>query len=309
MIALPLIALALWLIGVNYVFVIRDVQATGSTSVPDAQVVHLAEVQLGARMGRLNVERIRQNVESDGRLALVSVTRRYPSTVLITVRDRTSDALILQAGKIVVLDSDGYVVSVSDRLPQKSVPYVTGLRPSTFQLGRQLDVADGRLKAMKAVLEALKELRATDKVAELSLESTRDLRIITRSGVTVLLGSAENMHNKIVWMTGTLADIEARGEARGQLDVSSGNKADFRSGATPTPVPTATPEPEDVLGYDALETPLPEWGSDAPQEDFGDADDSYEAADVFGDADVDPDEELDEEDAAFISEMESLGAG
>ena len=42
-----------------------------------------------------------------------------------------------------------------------------------------------------------------------------------------ILGNSENMNNKIIWMAGTLKDLEARGETSGTLDVSSGNKADY----------------------------------------------------------------------------------
>ena len=49
--------------------------------------------------------------------------------------------------------------------------------------------------------------------------------------------------NKIIWMMGALRDLEARGETLGKLDVSSGTKADFLSGATPTPAPTPPSSP------------------------------------------------------------------
>ena len=139
------------------------------------------------------------------------------------------------------------------------MPYVTGLRPSYYQLGHRLDVRDGQLQAMKSVLEALKAQGATGYVSELSLEYVKDIRIVTRTGMTVLLGDAENMNNKVVWMAGALRDLESRGETLGRLDVSSGSKADFLSGATPTPVPTAVPTPE----------PTAEAGAEA--DDLGEA--------------------------------------
>ena len=243
LIALLLAALILYIITVNYILVIRNVEVTGNGGVPANEALHLSGIRLGSRMSGLDEAQIRQDVESDGRLAFVGIEKRYPSTVLLTVRERTRDALILQAGKILLLDSDGYVVSVSDRLPEESVPYVTGLKPSYYQLGRQLDVADGRLNAMKAVLEALKAQGATSYVSEFSVENTADLRIITRTGMEVLLGNAENMNNKIAWMAGALRDLTARGETTGRLDVAGGNKADFLPGVTPTLAPTAAPTP------------------------------------------------------------------
>ena len=86
---------------------------------------------------------------------------------------------------------------------------------------------------MKATVEALKAHGAMAYASEINVEDVDDLRIITRTGITVLLGSADNMGDKIAWMAGALADLEARGEVHGSLDVSSGTKADFKPEATP----------------------------------------------------------------------------
>lgn len=248
----PVIAAAVALFLVNRVFVVRGVEVSGAGSVPAQDVVRLSGIRLGGRLNALDRETIALNVESTGALAFVDLEKRYPNTVLLTVRERTQDAMILQAGKVLVLDSDGYVISVGDRLPEAAMPYVTGLRPSSYQLGRQLDAADGRLNAMRAVLEALRAQNAAGYVSELSVENTSDLRILTRTGMTVLLGDAGNMSDKIVWMAGTLRDLESRGETVGRLDVSSGTKADFLPAVTATPAPTPSPTPEPAVGVDGL---------------------------------------------------------
>ena len=226
--AIAVLGAALWVLLVNVVFVVRDVQVAGSGEIPEAEVRRMSGIQLGTRINAVDEERLRLDVESDGRLAYVSLERRMPNRLILNVRLRTKDALILQAGKVLVLDSDAYVVEITDRLPDESIPYVTGLRASYYTLGRQLDTADGRCGCMKAVLEALKAQGATAYAAEISVADTADLRIITRTGMTVLLGNSESMNNKIAWMAGALADLEARGETGGQLDVSSGSKADYR---------------------------------------------------------------------------------
>ena len=242
--AVAVLAVALWLLLTNAVFVVREVQVVGAGEIPEADVRRLSGIQLGSRLTSLNAEQVRLHVESDGRVAFVSLGTRLPNRVVLTVRPRSEDAVMLQAGKIVVLDSDGYVVSVTDRLPTGNAVYVTGIRVANPVPGRQLDLADGRVGCMRAVLEALKEQGVTAYVSELSVADTADLRIITRTGITVLLGDSEDMPAKITWMAGALSDLEARGETTGTLDVSSATKADF----APPPV-EATPEPE--------ETPMP----------------------------------------------------
>ena len=80
---------------------------------------------------------------------------------------------------------------------------------------------------MTAVLDALYDNGATQYVSELNVSDANSLYIYTRTGMRVDLGNSENMNNKIIWMAGTLKDLEARGETSGTLDVSSGNKADY----------------------------------------------------------------------------------
>ena len=66
------------------------------------------------------------------------------------------------------------------------------------------------------------------------MSDVENLRIITRTGIRVELGDAENMGNKIAWMKGAVADLERRGESGGTLDVRSGSKADYTRPANPT---------------------------------------------------------------------------
>ena len=221
------LALAVWLILVTRVFIIREVVVEGAGGVAQTDVMRMSGIRLGTRMGRLDEREVRSGVEGDGRLAFVSLEERYPSTVVLTVRERTRDAMISQGGKVLVLDSDAYVVSVGDQLPEKSLPYVTGLRPSSYAIGRQLDTSDGRCAAMKAVLEGLRAHNAWAYVSEISVADLNNLTITSRTGMAVLLGDSSNMNNKILWMAGALSDLEKRGEVTGQLDVSSGDKADY----------------------------------------------------------------------------------
>ena len=258
---LPLIAVAvvlagaLWLLLANAVFVVRDIQVVGAGPVPEGDVRRLSGIRMGTRLASVNAGQVHLDVESDGRVAFVGLEKRLPNRVVLTVRPRSLDALVLLAGagRVLVLDSDGYVAQVTERLPDAVIPYVTGLRTQSYMLGRQLDTADGRCASMKAVVEALKANGATAYASELNVTDSADLRIITRKGTTVLLGDAGDMARKIAWMAGALADLEARGENGGTLDVSSGTKADYRppeSGESQAPaqvdepqVAEATPQP------------------------------------------------------------------
>ena len=259
--AVAVLGLCLWLLLTNAVFVVRQVQVVGSGEVPETDVLRLSSIRLGKPMNSVRESDVRLAVESDGRLAFVGLERQYPNRLLLTVRPRTRDALMLQGGRTLVLDSEAYVVQVAEQMPDARIPYVSGIKASFYNLGRQLDTADGRCPAMTSIIEALKAHSATPYASEINVENTEDLRIITRTGMTVLLGNAENMGDKIAWMAGALADLESRGEINGSLDVSSGTKADFK--------PEVTPEPDPMLyGYDQdaqpTAEPLPDGQTPSP---------------------------------------------
>ena len=84
-----------------------------------------------------------------------------------------------------------------------------------------------RLAAYAVVMEAIEHHSASGAVSEVNLENIADIRIITRSGITVRLGNSENMWNKIAWMKAAAADLESRRETGGVLDVSSAKQADY----------------------------------------------------------------------------------
>lgn len=250
LIGVAVLAVVVTLVLVNWVFTVRRVTVEGSGDISAQDVARLSGIRLGTRMRAVDAERVRGNVENDGRLAFVSLERKYPGELVLTVRQRSLDALAMQAGEVLALDSDGYVIASLSQLPQQKLPYVSGLKPGKVVVGRRMDTTDGRIPAMTAVLEALKARGFTASVAELNLENLNDIRIITRKGTTVLLGTADNMADKIAWMAGAVADIEARGETGGELDVSSGTKADYKPGYVAA---TATPEPGISEGEAAAE--------------------------------------------------------
>ena len=240
LLATPILLLIIWVVLSNHVFVVRNVEVVGAESMETDAVIRASGIRLGAKLKSLDDVAIKSSVESTGLLAFVEAQRRYPFTVRLILRERSHDAVTLQAGKLLVLDSDGFVVSAGESMPEQSLPLVTGLRATTYRLGKQLDASPSRLDAMKAVLEALHEKNATGYVSELDLDYPSDIRIVTRTGMTVLLGDQKDMEKKIIWMTGTLQDLERRGETLGRLDVSSGTKADYLPMVIATPVPAAT---------------------------------------------------------------------
>lgn len=221
---LTVLAIVLW----KNVFVVANVIVEGDISIEASEVIRAAQIELGTSIQSVEKDRIRKNVNSTGILALEDVEIQYPNTVVLFVRERTRDAMVLNGGRLVVMDSDGYVVETSSVVPDNGCVYITDLECGSYEIGQRISAPEEKLEAMKIVLDAIRAQNAGAYVSELSVKDLLNLQITTRTGIRVQLGDVSDMEGKILWMRSAVADLESRGQTSGTLDVSSGTKADYR---------------------------------------------------------------------------------
>lgn len=212
----------------RWVFVVRNVVIQGAVSVSDEEIIRASKIDMGGSIRNVDGGQIRQDLESGGKLALDGVEVQYPNTVILTVRERTRDAMVLNGGRILVMDNEGYVIEVHSSVPENSGVYVTGLDATNYRIGGKIAAPKEQLEAMGIVLRALKEQGATMYASELNVSDPMNLWITSRTGIRVELGDISEMGQKALWFRSAVADLESRGDTKGTLDVSSGTKADYK---------------------------------------------------------------------------------
>ena len=219
----------------RYVFIVRNVELTGTQSVSYETVIRAARVDLGASIFAVDEEKMRRGVNALGTIRLDSAQVRYPDTVILQVSERRRCAMLLHMGGIRLLDEEGCIVESVEAVPDTDLIYVNGMTVTNMSPGEPLQAREGQVEAYCAVMQALSANAANQYVSEIELSDVSDLKLITRTGITVELGDMQNMQNKIAWMRGAVADLEQRNEGGGTLDVRSGTKADYsRAGAQRT---------------------------------------------------------------------------
>lgn len=210
------------------VFVVKNVVIHGSDDLQQAEIIRASQIGFGDLIHSVKPEEIKQNLESCGKYVLDGVLFRYPDTVMLNVRMRTRDAVVLNGGRYLVMDSDGYVIEALHVMPEDVGIYVYGLDATAFRIGSRITAQEDRLEAMKPVLDAIRENGAAEYLSDLDVTDVNRMIATSRTGIRIELGNADNMKQKAVWIRSAVSDLEARGEYRGTLDVSSGNKADYR---------------------------------------------------------------------------------
>ncbi len=229
--AVLLVLVIACIVLLKYVFVVRNVVVQGETDTSDQEIMRIASIGFGTSIFELDSREIEENINGTGTLCMEEVVIHYPDTVELYVRTRSKDAMLLHMGKIQILDESGVVVESLSEVPASDLVYVSGLHVVDCRIGEQLRANSGQMEAYCAVMRALSAHGAKMYASEIHLSDPEEIRLITRNGITVLLGNRENMLDKVAWMKSAVSDLENRGEGGGTLDVRSANKADYsRSG-------------------------------------------------------------------------------
>lgn len=223
-----LVIVVLTVIILMNVFVVRNVIVMDPSGMDEQEVVRMSQIRFGGLIHRVNEDQIRSSLESSGKYALDGVSVHYPNTIILDVRLRTRDAVVLNGGQYLTIDTDACVVEMSQTLPQDGGIYVYNLDNTFFELGGRLTAPQKKLDALIAVLKAVRTQGAVGYLSDLDMADPKNMWATTRTGIRVSLGSLENMNEKILWLRSAVSDLEMRGQTRGTLDISSGTKADYR---------------------------------------------------------------------------------
>ena len=209
------------------VFVVKRVEVIGNSAYRSEDVIRASGIQFGKPLSKVDAEEVSKSVNATGHFRFEKVERVFPNKVRLHITERKAAGMILHVGSILVMDKDGCVMEVRNQVPNEDLIYVSDLGVEHYRVGSVAYGDDARMRSYAAVMDAIEHHGAGRLVSEINFLNNNDIRIITRTGVTVCIGNSEKARDKIAWMKAVVADLEQRGERGGMLDVSSATKADY----------------------------------------------------------------------------------
>ncbi|HUZ27120.1 MAG TPA: FtsQ-type POTRA domain-containing protein [Streptosporangiaceae bacterium] len=108
---------AAWALLGSSLLVVRHVQVTGNRKVPAAEVRAASGIQRGTPLARLNAAAAAHRIERIAWVLSARVSRSWPDTVVISIRERTPALAVASAGGFNLVDVNGVVVAQVARRP------------------------------------------------------------------------------------------------------------------------------------------------------------------------------------------------
>ena len=195
---------------------VRTVRVDGAVTLAATQVQEAARVAAGTPLLQVDVDAAAARVARLPQVADVQVTRGWPSTVVITVVERTPLAVVETAGGRTLVDAEGVLFdTITGTPPDGVVPLQVG------DAGPDDPATEAGLTAIAALPSELR--------AEVTRVTAREegadgvaVGLVMADGTDVLWGDASESARKAAVLTALLQQIEGgEVEPAGTLDIST----------------------------------------------------------------------------------------
>jgi len=133
-------------------FGLHKVIVSGASLIENDDVMEAAEISFGSSLFRVPVDSIQQRILSHPYVEAVQVSRQFPRSLFIQVRERTPIAY-LNHGELSCVDQDGVVLPTPQSGVTLSLPVLSGF-------GEQDSIVTGKLTVNERLLHMVESLVA-----------------------------------------------------------------------------------------------------------------------------------------------------
>jgi cell division protein FtsQ len=192
-------ALAAWVLLGSSLLAVRTVRVDGAVGLSPEQVVEVAGVASGTPLLRVDTTAAAARVAQLPQVASVEVTRGWPSTVVVTLHERSPVAVVTDGGTRRLVDATGVVFETITGATTAGVVPLDVARPGPD---------DAATTAALGALTALPgDVRA--EVTGVSAHTADDVTLTLTDGRSVLWGSAAQTERKAQVLGALLAQVES----------------------------------------------------------------------------------------------------
>lgn len=221
------------LLGLD-IFCVNEVRVEGDYTMAPADIVARSGITLGDHILKVNDAEVRAGIEGDPLLECLGVQRSLPDVIILQVRQRVPYGALEYLGSYIIIDEAGQVLDVRTSLPQGEYPVITGVMATGYDVGQPLQTEDTlKMETFEELALALAAQDLGADISEINLHNGGRVSMLTREGILVEYGAAEDIENKTLWLATALAELRRQGKDAGTLFITGANGATFAPASSP----------------------------------------------------------------------------
>jgi len=209
-------------IALYYGFLLSDIVVMGNDNYPSEYIVERSGLKLGTHMLVVDLDEAEENIAQDPYLQVDSVTYIFPSRVRILVSERKAVAGIVGLDSNVIIDKNGYVLSMAGGTDISDLIQVTGVTVSGFQLGERLGQGnDFSTATLVQIINVLEQYDLATSIKSIDLTTPLAITMAAHNGLRIHVGQATELETKMDVLARLLPQFLSKGIASGTLYLSA----------------------------------------------------------------------------------------
>ncbi len=206
-----LLVLIMLITGVLFIkssyFTVGSVIVEGNKYVSVEDVYRIADIPEAINIFSLNTANIKTRLMQDLRIAETTVSRQFPGTIVITIKERKPMAYVASNYGFVEIDKQGVVLAVFKNLKQINVPMITGIRLENEYVGDEIQ--NTAAKNIVNYLSLLDEV-TLNQLSEINIKSSDEIVAYTLNSIHIRLGNSERLADKAKLTNEMLRELEGK---------------------------------------------------------------------------------------------------
>lgn len=219
--------LIITILSLTVFFNISDIAVTGNSHYTQDQIISASGLKPGQNLFKLNKFKIIERMKTTlPYLDEVRIDRHLPVGIEIVV-DETSEFMYIQSdGKYYILDEKLKVLDIREDAPE-DLPEVKGITSNSAGKGDTLSAENSEDKRLAALTVSIKDNIGDGCITSIDITTAYDISFEYMGRLTVKVGSVEGIDNKLQLVKHVIDENRSNEEA--EIDVTSGNRAYYRS--------------------------------------------------------------------------------
>ncbi|HML67996.1 MAG TPA: FtsQ-type POTRA domain-containing protein [Clostridia bacterium] len=185
-------------VALYYGFLLSDIVVMGNESYTSDYIIERSGLKLGTHMLFVDLDAAEENISQDPYLQVDSVTYIFPARVRIVVTERKAVAGIVGLDSNVIIDKNGYVLSMAGGTDISDLIQVTGVTVSGYQLGQRLgQAADFSTSTLVQLISVLEQFNLSSSIKNIDLTTPLAITMTADNGLKIHVGQATDLDTKM----------------------------------------------------------------------------------------------------------------
>lgn len=199
-------------------FNIRNVVVENNNYVSVEEITVLSEIK-GVNIFLVKKNKLEDNVKKNPYIESIDIKRRFPSTLVVRVKEKKIKGMIKFQNSFINIDSKGKMVQVINKFPNGEIPLIEGIKVEQYAPGLNLINNDSiKQTSLEAVLEVSDYKEYNGLIYSINIEDSYNIILKTVNGLFIKIGDWTDLENKLAYAYNVLNSDNVKGK-NGTIEV------------------------------------------------------------------------------------------